>query len=108
MEDVEMSQPMPADRRTQAMYHLEEARTALRRGPANCDEGLFHATQALRLADDDKKIQALANILSGFCHERQDHYHLAYYARYLDSDDARQTAVAGLTKYLAENRLLIV
>lgn len=75
-----MSQPMPADRKALAMYHLDMARAALRRPEPALDEGLFHATQALRLADNDTKIQAVANVLSGLCHERQDHYHLAYYA----------------------------
>ncbi|KAJ3494376.1 hypothetical protein NLG97_g4121 [Lecanicillium saksenae] len=80
MEDVDMSQPMPANHKGQAMHHLDQARAFLRASPADYVEGLFHATKALRLANNDTKIQALANILSATCHENNEHYHLAYYA----------------------------
>ncbi|ATY58727.1 hypothetical protein A9K55_003702 [Cordyceps militaris] len=82
MGDEEMSQEPPVDRGLLALKHLDaayEARKQMPDGKEQTEVVLAHATQALRLADDDRIIKALANLVLGGCHEQQDKWHLAYY-----------------------------
>ncbi|KAM3513101.1 hypothetical protein MY11210_003303 [Beauveria gryllotalpidicola] len=81
MGDVEMPQAF-TERQEQAMTLLHQAGAALKREPctaADVEEAVSHATQALRLADNDSGIKSAANIVLGGCHENQDKWNLAYY-----------------------------
>ncbi|OAA73145.1 hypothetical protein ISF_00046 [Cordyceps fumosorosea ARSEF 2679] len=93
-EDVEMSQtPPPQDDRALALQHLLEA-MKLPAVLAYADKRVFHATQALRKAGDDREIKAQSNLILGECHEMQDKWHLAYY-EYLAARDCLRAADGG-------------
>ncbi|OAA82579.1 hypothetical protein LEL_02124 [Akanthomyces lecanii RCEF 1005] len=99
MEDVEMTeQILPADNKSQAYQHLDAAKAAFNKAaPTSVPdhqksnfiaEAEAQARTALRLANNDKTIQAYANIQSAKCHELQDKHNTAWYEYRAAKDQA--------------------